>query len=109
MPAVNPPLEIDVATAAAWRRAGACVLDVREPAEHALVTLPGSRLVPLARLPADCAGLPRDRPLLVLCHHGGRSLRATQLLRAQGWANAVNVAGGIDAWAREVDPALPRY
>jgi len=104
-----PPLEIDVATAATWRRAGACLLDVREPAEHARVSLPGSHLLPLAQLPAGCAALPRDRPLLVLCPHGGRRLRATQFLRAQGWANAVNVAGGIDAWAREVDPALPRY
>lgn len=106
---MHPPLEIDVTAAATCLRAGACLLDVREPAEHALVTVPGSRLVPLEEVPAALADLPRDRPLLVLCHHGGRSLRATQFLRAEGWANAVNVAGGIDAWARVVDPTLPRY
>jgi adenylyltransferase/sulfurtransferase len=53
--------------------------------------------------------LPRDRPILVLCHHGGRSRRVTQFLRAHGFAHATNIAGGIDAWAVHVEPSLARY
>jgi rhodanese-related sulfurtransferase len=53
--------------------------------------------------------LPRDRSLAVICHHGGRSAQATAWLRNQGFDLATNVAGGIDAWARNVDPTLSRY
>jgi adenylyltransferase/sulfurtransferase len=55
------------------------------------------------------ADLPRDRPIMVLCHHGNRSGRVTQFLRANGYSLASNVAGGIDAWAETIDPSLPRY
>jgi len=105
------PIEIDVGTLAAWRRDGVAhaVLDVREPWEVAIVSLPGSLKVPMAELPGQADTLPRDVPLVVLCHHGGRSLRVTAWLRAQGLANAVNLAGGIDAWAAEVDPSMPTY
>jgi rhodanese-related sulfurtransferase len=65
--------------------------------------------VPLAQLPATAATLPRDRMLVVLCHHGMRSAQATSWLRRQGFDKAVNLAGGIDAWAREIDPAVPTY
>ena len=47
--------------------------------------------------------------MLILCHHGGRSARVTQFLRSAGWDNVTNVAGGIDAWALQVDPTLARY
>ncbi len=106
---MEPPLEIDVATAAQQLRAGALLLDVREPYEVAHVAVAGSRHVPMRQIPAALDDLPRDQPILVLCHHGGRSLRVTQFLRANGFAGAVNVAGGIDAWAQQVDPTLPRY
>ncbi len=103
------PPETDVATAARLHAAGACLLDVREPAEVATVAVPGSVHIPMREIPARLDELPTDRQVLVLCHHGGRSGRVALFLRAQGRANATNVAGGIDAWAREVDPTLPRY
>lgn len=112
----DPPLEIGPRDLAGWRDAGAphAVLDVREPWEVAICGLDGAITLPLGRLldGADeetVAPLPRDRPLVVLCHHGRRSLAATLHLRRRGLANAVNLAGGIDAWAATVDPRMPRY
>ncbi|MBA3848714.1 MAG: sulfurtransferase [Opitutus sp.] len=103
------PIEIDVATAARHFQAGALLLDVREPAEVATVAIPGSVHLPSREIPARFAEIPANRPVLVLCHHGGRSARVTQFLRANGLDNVTNVAGGIDAWARQVDRSLPRY
>ncbi|HUR63682.1 MAG TPA: HesA/MoeB/ThiF family protein [Candidatus Thermoplasmatota archaeon] len=73
------------------------LLDVREPEEHEEFALPHSLLVPLGQLPRRLAELPRDRPIAVYCAVGGRSARATDFLRAQGF-NAVNVRGGVRAW-----------
>lgn len=106
---METPLEVDVTTAAQLLREGALLLDVREPDEIALCQVPGCRAIPMRQIPENIPALPRDRPVLVLCHHGGRSRRVTQFLRANGFANATNVAGGIDAWAAEVDPTLARY
>lgn len=106
---MDTPLEIDVATAARLLREGALLIDVREPDEVAACGIAGSRHIPLRRIPESLDDLPRDRRLLVHCHHGGRSRRATRFLRANGFARASNVAGGIDAWAREIDPTLARY
>jgi rhodanese-related sulfurtransferase len=103
------PLETDVTTAARLLQAGALLLDVREPDEVATCAVAGSRSIPMRQVPENTAQLPRDRQILVLCHHGGRSQRVTQFLRANGFANATNVAGGIDAWAAEIDPSLARY
>ncbi|MBI2517825.1 MAG: sulfurtransferase [Opitutae bacterium] len=104
-----PPLEVDVTTAAQQLREGALLLDVREPYEVAACAIPGSRHIPMRQIPASLPDLPQDRDILVLCHHGGRSLRVMQFLRANGFARVSNVAGGIDAWALQIDPALPRY
>ena len=106
---METPLEIDVTAAAAHLRAGALLIDVREPAEVAICAIAGSRLIPMQQIPAQLDTLPRDRLILVHCHHGGRSLRVTQFLRAQGFTQVSNVAGGIDAWAELIDPALARY
>jgi rhodanese-related sulfurtransferase len=97
----------EAATLAA--NAGALIIDVREADELAICRLEGARHVPMRQIPEAAADLPRDRPLLILCHHGGRSRRVCEFLRAQGVANVSNVRGGIDAWARDVDPALARY
>lgn len=104
-------LEIDPATLAAWREGGRphAVLDVREPWEVALAPFPGALAVPMREIPARMAGLPRDAPLVVLCHHGSRSLRVTYWLRAQGLAQVVNLRGGIDAWSLQIDATVPRY
>ena len=106
---MGQPLEVDVATAARMFAAGASLVDVREPSEWAVVALPGAKLIRMREIPARLADLPTDQPLLLLCHHGSRSRAVTDYLRGQGRDNAINVAGGIDAWAREVDPTLPRY
>jgi len=84
------------------------LLDVREPWEFAIASLPGAVLVPLGTLDAAVAGLPTDRPVVVYCHHGIRSANARDTLLAHG-INAASLTGGIDAWSREIDPEIPRY
>src|SRR3954469_19512469 len=106
---MDHPLAIDVTTAAAQLQAGALLLDVREPFEVEICAVPGSRHIPMRQIPERLPELPRDQPILVLCHHGTRSLRVTQYLRAQGFPRVSNVAGGIDAWAEQVEPGLARY
>lgn len=103
------PLEIDVVTAARRLKEGALLLDVREADEVAACAIAGSRHIPMRQIPESLTDLPRDRLILVQCHHGGRSMRVTQFLRANGFNQVTNVAGGIDAWAVQIDPKLPRY
>lgn len=105
---MSAPLEVDVPTAAALLRQGAVLIDVREPDEVALCSVAGSVHIPMREIPARLGELP-DAHLLILCHHGGRSGRVTQFLRANGRENATNVAGGIEAWACKIDPSLARY
>jgi len=85
------------------------LVDVREPWEHELATIPGSLLVPLAELPGRLAELPRGRPMVTVCHHGVRSAAAATLLRRAGFAAVRNLTGGVEAWATAVDPAMRRY
>lgn len=85
------------------------LIDVREPVERDLCSIPGSTHIPMRQIPEQLTTLPKDRHLLIHCHHGGRSLRVTQFLRAQGFTRVSNVAGGIDAWAEQIDPTLKRY
>lgn len=85
------------------------LIDVREADEHAVCHIAGARLIPMNTVPARLAEVPQDRPVLVHCHHGGRSLRVTQFLRAKGYARVSNVKGGIDAWSLKIDPKVPRY
>ena len=106
---MHSPLEIDVTTAALLLRNGALLLDVREPSEVAICAIAGSRFIPMRQIAENLPDLPRDRPILVLCHVGGRSRLVTRFLRANGFPQASNVAGGIDAWAEQIDPALARY
>jgi adenylyltransferase/sulfurtransferase len=105
------PLEVDVHEAArlAANGAGAVVLDVREPFEHAIGVVEGSILVPMRRVPESLVDLPADQPIRVICPTGVRSLRVTEYLRAPGFGRSSNIAGGIDAWSREIDQSIPRY
>ncbi|MFV3130042.1 rhodanese-like domain-containing protein [Niveispirillum sp. KHB5.9] len=88
---------------------GVVVLDVREPWEVELCDIAQSIHIPLGQLPSAVAALPKDRDIAVLCHHGMRSAYATQWLRSQGFDRAINLAGGIDAWARRIDPTMKVY
>jgi len=106
---METPLEIDVTEAEARFNKGVLLLDVREADEVTTCAVAGSRHIPMRQIPENLTSLPRDQPVLVLCHHGGRSMRVTQFLRANGFANVTNVAGGIDAWAEQIDPTLARY
>jgi molybdopterin/thiamine biosynthesis adenylyltransferase/rhodanese-related sulfurtransferase len=111
-PAGEYPLEIDVRTAHALRQArpdATAIVDVREPFELAICRLPEAEAIPMRQIPAHLGDLPTDKHLLILCHHGSRSLRVTEFLRDQGFTAVTNIAGGIDAWAEEIDPALARY
>jgi rhodanese-related sulfurtransferase len=107
------PLEVDCQTVAARLRGqGEFVLiDCREFDEHAIARIAGSRLVPMSQLEARVGELTAhcDAAIAVHCHHGGRSLRVARWLREQGFAKAQSMAGGIDRWSIEIDPAVPRY
>lgn len=87
------------------------LLDVRQAEEHAFVSLPGSRLMPLNDLPLRWRELEawKDAEVVVYCHHGIRSLQGAGFLRQQGFGQVSSLAGGIEAWAVAVDPGLPRY
>lgn len=108
----NVPLELSVTAARDLVRQDpgrARIIDVREPHELEICRLDGAEHIPMRRIPERMAELPRDVHLLILCHHGGRSLQVTRYLRQQGLGNVSNVAGGIEAWAAELDPSLARY
>lgn len=107
----SEPLEIDAVALNALLASEdpPAILDVREPWEVEICALKGVIAISLTALPQRVAEIPRDRPLAVMCHHGGRSAQATMWLRQHGFARAMNVAGGIDAWSRLVDPGVPRY
>jgi rhodanese-related sulfurtransferase len=80
------------------------VLDVREDWEFRRGRVPGAASVPLGRLTAQAAGLPRDKPYAVICESGSRSLAATDFLLSQGFEGAVSVRGGTGAWGRTKRP-----
>ena len=104
-------IEISAADAAALlKEKGAKLVDVREPWEFAKTSIEGSLLMPMGEVPGRAnAELDPDERLLVLCHHGVRSMNVAVWMRNQGFEQAQSVRGGIDAWSREVDPHLPRY
>jgi len=95
---------------AAWRRDKTphVLLDVRQPEEHETARIEGAVLIPLPELPGRLAELPKDLPLVVLCHHGMRSAHAVHHLREAGF-DAINLSGGIDAWSRDIDNDVPLY
>ena len=85
------------------------VLDVRNPNEFAICRIPGTVLVPLPELANRLAEVPRDREVVVHCKSGGRSAKAVEFLKGQGYGKVRNLAGGILAWADTVDPGMTRY
>ena len=85
------------------------ILDVREPYEWEIARIEGARLIPLATLESRLTELAQDREIVVHCKLGGRSAQAVRRLRAAGFRNVLNLAGGIERWSAEVDPEVPRY
>ncbi len=89
------------------------LLDVREPWEvqAASLSLPGVQVlcIPMQEVPVRLQELDASQPILGLCHHGVRSLQVVAFLERQGYPHVYNIAGGIDAWAREVDASVPLY
>jgi rhodanese-related sulfurtransferase len=85
------------------------VLDVREARELDVCRLDGALHIPMADVPACAEKLPTDRLLVVVCHRGARSQMVVDYLRDAGFSNAVNLDGGVDAWACDIDPSMPRY
>ncbi|MFO1358920.1 rhodanese-like domain-containing protein [Plasticicumulans sp.] len=95
-----------------WRRGlqeNPQYLDVRERWEFALCRLEDSVNIPLGELAERYDEIDGERPVVCICHHGIRSLHAASFLEHEGFVEVVNLAGGIDAWARLADPAVPRY
>jgi len=88
---------------------GIQVLDVREPDEYQIARINGARLVPLSTLPQRLKELDPKQAYYIHCKAGGRSLKALQFLREQGFQNLRSVKGGITAWSDEIDPTVPKY
>lgn len=85
------------------------LIDVRQPWEVEICKLPDSLEIPIDDIPDSLDQLPRDGELVFICHSGLRSAAVTRWLSTQGFTNVLNLAGGIDRWAQEIDPAMPRY
>jgi len=87
------------------------LIDCREPSEHEHCQIKGSQLIPMNAIADRLAELEshRDQTLIVHCHHGGRSLRVVEYLRANGFPTAQNMTGGIDVWSQQIDDSVPRY
>lgn len=86
------------------------LLDVREPWELEKAQIPGSKNIPMGDIPARAhQELDPDQHIVVVCHHGVRSLSVTNWLRQQGFEKVQSLRGGIDGWARTVDPKVPLY
>lgn len=87
------------------------ILDCRTPEEHAIARIEGAVLIPMQEIAERLSELEpwRDKPIIVHCHHGVRSLRVTHFLREKGFSQAQSMKGGIDAWSVEVDPSVTRY
>ena len=90
-------------------RAEFTLLDVREPWEFQAARIEGSRNIPMGDVPARVQELDPDSHIVVVCHHGVRSMNVTSWLRQMGFENAQSMRGGIDRWSREVDPKVPTY
>jgi rhodanese-related sulfurtransferase len=86
------------------------LIDVREPFEHQQARIDGADLIPMRTVPAHLADLQtEDRELVVLCHHGVRSLQVVHWLREHGVPLCHSMSGGIDRWSLEIEPSVPRY
>ena len=100
------PLTVSVTQADQMRAAGDLIIDVRESSEWAGGHIAGATLIPLGSLPSRLSELPRDRPILVVCHSGNRSAQARDILRAAGFPSVTSMAGGMAAWLAAKMPVV---
>lgn len=84
-------------------------LDVREHSELEICRIVGALHMPMGQIPAQMEQLPKDKHLIVFCHHGMRSMHVIQFLESKGWHNLSNLAGGIHAWSSEVESEMAQY
>ena len=98
---------------AAWladaQRDQPLLLDVRERWEWETARLEGALHSPMRDIPARAAEIDRGREVVAICHHGGRSMQVAMFLEKNGFSKVHNLQGGVDAWSRTVDPAVPTY
>ena len=85
------------------------LIDVREHNEIAIAALPGAVVCPLSQADHWIDNVPTGRSLVLMCHHGVRSMHAAMALAARGHQDITNMTGGIDLWSQQVDPSVPRY
>ena len=102
--------QISAVEAAILRKSGKVVLlDVREASELTICQIKGALHIPLGEIPKRYDALPKDRPIIVFCHHGMRSLNAQNFLISKDFDNILNMQGGISAWSQQVDTQVPQY
>ena len=109
---MSTPLEISASDVKRRLDTGEALdlIDVREPEELQICRLEGATLIPMRQIPQQFDRLEDSTsPMIIFCHHGVRSLHVAAWLRDQGLTDCQSMAGGIDAWSREVDPSIPRY
>jgi rhodanese-related sulfurtransferase len=105
--------QIAAAELAAWLadagREKPVLLDVREPWELEKARIDGAQHIPMREVPARLSELDTGAAVVAICHHGGRSQQVAMFLEKNGFAEVHNLVGGLDAWSRTVDPAVPVY
>ena len=107
---LDPEITVDAYAKLRTEASAPLLLDVREPWECATASIAGAVNIPMGEMTSRAhTELDPDQPIVVLCHHGARSLSVTMWLRNQGFDHAQSLAGGIDYWSRAIDPTVPRY
>ena len=103
--------EINAVDANKLRRQNADVilLDVREDSELEICKIEGASHIPMNKLLEQSDSLPKDRPIIVFCHHGMRSMHVVRYLESIGFDKVTSMRGGIHAWSNEVDPRIHKY
>lgn len=85
------------------------LLDVRQPWEYEACRIDNSLLIPMGQIPVRMDELDKDQETVVICHHGIRSRQVAYYLEQAGFTNVINLRGGVNAWAREVDTSMATY
>ena len=105
--------EISAPELAAWlsdaSREKPQLVDVRETWEFERARINGAQLLPMREVAGRLAEIDPAKPVVAICHHGGRSMQVALFLEKAGYNNVHNLVGGVDAWSRSVDPAVPLY